>query len=306
MGKSESITDFYKRIKVQDPFMVVSKKDCETHRPMGQINVYRRSDFACKQATPYNRRDFYKISMIIGTGTLYYADKGIKIDRNALLFSNPAIPYSWEAESKEQTGFFTVFTQDFINPSSRNDVLKESPLFKIGGDPIFFISNEQVVFLTAVFERMLAELQSEYIHKHDLLQNYVNLIIHEALKMQPANTYFQHTNANTRIASLFIELLERQFPIDSREHTLRLKTASDYATHLSVHANHLNRAVKEITGKTTTEHIAERITKEAKALLLHTNWNVSEIAYTLGFEYPAYFNNFFKKQTSLTPRSFRN
>ena len=78
-----------------------------------------------------------------------------------------------------------------------------------------------------------------------------------------------------------------------------------HALHLSVHANHLNRVVKEVTGKTTTGHIADRIVKEAKALLLHTNWNVSEIAYSLGFEYPAYFNNFFKKQTQQTPRSFR-
>ena len=37
------------------------------------------------------------------------------------------------------------------------------------------------------------------------------------------------------------------------------------------------------------------------ALLRHTDWDVAQIAYGLGFEYPAYFNNFFKKQTGLTP-----
>jgi AraC-like DNA-binding protein len=67
----------------------------------------------------------------------------------------------------------------------------------------------------------------------------------------------------------------------------------------------LNRVVKEVTGKTTTDHISERITREAKALLLHTDWSVSQIGYCLGFEYPAYFNNFFKKQTNLTPNSIR-
>ena len=103
-----------------------------------------------------------------------------------------------------------------------------------------------------------------------------------------------------------MELLDRQFPIDTPEHVLKLKTANDYASSLSVHVNHLNRAVKEVTGKTTTEHIADRIIKEAKALLAHTDWNISEIAYTLGFEYPAYFNNFFKKLTNTTPKSLRN
>jgi len=74
---------------------------------------------------------------------------------------------------------------------------------------------------------------------------------------------------------------------------------------LSVHVNHLNRAVKEVTGKTTTAHIGDRIINEAKALLKHTDWNISEIAYGLGFEYPAYFNNFFKKQTQTNPTAFR-
>lgn len=305
MGKSESLSEFYNRINITSNVDVFSRQTNE-RKKLGHFNVYRRSDFGCKAASPYNRRDFYKMSMIIGTGNIYYANKGIKIDRNALLFSNPTIPYAWEAISPQQKGFFCLFTHDFISPSLRNESLQESPLFKIGGDPVFFIDEKQEAFLTDIFDKMLMELESEYVHKYDLLRNYVNLVIHEALKSQPANTYFQHTNGSTRIASLFIELLERQFPIDSTEHVLRLKTASDYAAHLSVHANHLNRAVKEITGKTTTEHIADRITQEAKALLTHTKWNVSEIAYTLGFEYPAYFNNFFKKQTNQTPGSFRH
>jgi len=153
---------------------------------------------------------------------------------------------------------------------------------------------------------MLNEIQSEYVYKFDLLRNYTSLILHEAMKMQPADSYFKHHNASSRITSLFLELLERQFPIDTPHHVLQLKTPTDFANRLSVHVNHLNRSVKEATGKTTTEHISERIVKEAKALLHHTDWNVSEIAYSLGFEYPSYFNNFFRKQTSQTPSSFRS
>lgn len=153
---------------------------------------------------------------------------------------------------------------------------------------------------------MLAEMDSTYTHKYDLLRNYLHLLIHEAMKMQPAKSFETNTNASTRITSLFIELLERQFPIDSPDNSFKLKTAVDYARYLSVHANHLNRSVKQITGKTTTEHIAERVTKEAQALLIHTNWNIAEVAYSLGFEYPAYFNNFFKKQTGFAPGVIRN
>jgi len=72
-----------------------------------------------------------------------------------------------------------------------------------------------------------------------------------------------------------------------------------------VHVNHLNRVLKENTGKTTTDIIANRITQEAKILLKQTDWNISEVAYSLGFEEVAHFSNFFKKQTTFTPVQFR-
>ncbi|WP_419788699.1 helix-turn-helix domain-containing protein [Mucilaginibacter sp. SP1R1] len=51
--------------------------------------------------------------------------------------------------------------------------------------------------------------------------------------------------------------------------------------------------------------ISQRVIQEAKILLKQTNWSVSEIAYTLGFDDLAHFSNFFKKQTCFTPLSFR-
>ena len=152
---------------------------------------------------------------------------------------------------------------------------------------------------------MIGEQQSDYAYKDDLIRNYINLIIHEALKLQPSETYDQHKNAASRITNVFLELLERQFPVESTDRPLQLKSAQDYANELAVHVNHLNRSVKEVTGKSTTTHIAQRIITEAKALLQHTDWTIAEIAYALGFEYPTYFNNYFKRATGTNPTSLR-
>ena len=110
----------------------------------------------------------------------------------------------------------------------------------------------------------------------------------------------------TRIVSLFIELLERQFPIESPHQTLSLRSAKEYAERLAVHVNHLNKVLKENTGKTTTELISGRMIQEAKILLKQTDWNITEIANSLGFEEVAHFSNFFKKQTSVAPLVFRS
>jgi AraC-like DNA-binding protein len=152
---------------------------------------------------------------------------------------------------------------------------------------------------------MSRELSSDYAFKYDLIRNYVLELIHFGQKLQPATTLYTSHNASARVSSLFIELLERQFPIESPQQKLTLRTAKDYAERLSVHVNHLNKVLKENTGKTTTELIGSRVAQEAKILLKQTDWNVSEIAYSLGFEEVAHFSNFFKKQTSLAPLAFR-
>jgi AraC-like DNA-binding protein len=153
---------------------------------------------------------------------------------------------------------------------------------------------------------MYRELSSEYAYKYDLLRNYVLELIHFGQKLQPASTLYTTHNASARVSSLFIELLERQFPIESPNQKLVLRTAKDFADRLSVHVNHLNKVLKEHTGKTTTNLISTRVAQEAKILLKQTNWNISEIAYALGFEDVAHFSNFFKKQTSLSPVEFRS
>lgn len=155
-----------------------------------------------------------------------------------------------------------------------------------------------------IFKKMQSELGTDYIFKDELIRNYINLIIHEALKMQPLDNFVKH-NAHSRVATFFLELLERQFPIESTDRPLKLKTAQDYADNLAIHVNYLNRSVKEITGKSTTAHIAERIIAEARALLQHTNWSINDIAYSLGFQYPTYFNNYFKRMTATNPLSIR-
>jgi AraC family transcriptional activator of pobA len=159
--------------------------------------------------------------------------------------------------------------------------------------------------MTTVFQKMMAEQSTDYLFKNDLIRNYINLIIHEALRMQPVENFIQYKSAAARTTSLFLDLLERQFPIESTDRPLQLRTAQHFASQLSVHTNHLNRSVKEVTGKPTTAHITERIISEAKALLHHTDWSIAEIAYALGFEYPTYFNNYFKRMTGTIPKSQR-
>lgn len=286
MKKERSVSDFNNELKLKG------------------FNVFQ-IEVDSKATRVYSRKDFYKICLTTGKSIIHYADRSYETKGTVLFFANPHVPYSWETISRSYVGYACLFSEDFYKPADRSGSLQHSPLFKIGGTPILNISTDKREFLNGIFRNMIAEQSSDYAHKDDLIRNYINLILHEAMKLQPNEDYDNVKNAAHRITNVFLELLERQFPIENTDRPLQLRTAQDYASSLNLHVNYLNRAVKETTGKSTTTHITERIASEAKALLLHTDWNVADIAYALGFEYPTYFNNFFKRVTGTNPMSLR-
>jgi len=267
------------------------------------LNVHC-TDHADEVVKSYSRKDFYKICLYIGECRIEYADRGIHVDGYTLFFGTPHIPYSWEDINKKRA-YSSLFMEEFLKTNNYSESLQQSPLFKVGGTPIFNLTEDQAKGVIDIFEKMIAAYGTDYIYKDDLIRNYLNLLIHQALQMQPSGNYVKHNSASERVASLFLELLERQFPIESPKESLKLRAAKDYAKSLSIHVNHLNHSVKDITGKSTSVHIYERIITEAKALLKYTDWSVAEVGYALGFEYPSYFNSYFKRITGTTPTAFR-
>lgn len=253
----------------------------------------------------HGRRDFYKIVLVTGDMVIYYGEETIEIKDTFLFFANPNIPHSVVDRSTGRKGYSCLFTEAFFAGRGRTDLLQHSPLFRFGAVPVIPLNSGQALFLTGLFQKMLSVHREDYDHKDELLRGCVELIILEALRIQPSQNGFGQKDAAARITHLFMELLERQFPVESTNEPLKLRTAQDFAANLSVHINYLNRMVRTVTGKPTSVHIAERIAAEAKALLRHTDWSVGDIAYGLGFEYPTYFNNYFKRVTGVTPQSFR-
>lgn len=300
--KTTSIEQFYQEINASIPK--------EIAREIGHFNVFSFEELAAKlkdkPVMPYNKRTYYKISLITGKNTAEYADKVIEIDESALVFATPKVPYHWIPKDEDQKGYFCVFTDEFLARNKSGVIIDDLPIFQPGGLPIFQISPEQRIEVEEIFLKMNKELSSDYVFKYDLLRNYVLEIIHYGQKLQPKSITNPTSNASNRITSLFIELLERQFPIESPMQRLQLRTANDFAERLAIHVNHLNKTLKENTGKTTSHVIAARIVQEAKILLRQTDWNISEIAFSLGFEEIAHFSNFFKKQTGLAPNNFRS
>jgi AraC family transcriptional activator of pobA len=294
----ESLPDFYQHHFHDQPTSQPSQP--------GQVNVFRLEDVLVPSAepVPYSRRDFYKMTLIRGRNAYHYADRSLQTDGPTLLFFNPQVPYTWEPLSAGTTGFFCIFREEFLRGWGSPSLL-ELPLFQPGLTPVYPLTAGEDAEVSSLFNKMLTELQADYLYKYELLRNYASELGHYALKLRPSAAHYAHPDAKSRLAVVFLELLERQFPVESPTQRFTLRSARDFAQALAVHVNYLNRCVRDTTGKTTTAHIAERLASEARALLRHTDWNIAEVGYGLGFDEPANFNYFFKKQTGLAPSAFR-
>jgi len=278
-------------------------------RAAGQFKVVRVADLmANRESRPamgFDRRPFYKISLIRGRSRIEYADREVEVESLGLWFVTSRVPYRWHPHDANQAGYVCLFTDEFLLPVKGGIVLDELPVFGASACPVLTVSEAEYDSLAVIFEKMLHESGSGYAYSQELLRAYLLELIYYGQKLRPDLAPVPAPTAAGRLAAQFAELLERQFPLAAPRQQLALRTARDYADALAVHVNHLNRVLKEATGHTTTALLADRLAQEARQLLKQSSWTVAEIADSLGFTDTAHFCHFFKRQTGLAPGDYR-
>src|SRR5437016_7135877 len=196
MAKTESLEDFYRQKMNWLPENL--KKD------IGHFNVFRSEDCIGTGKTPaqYTRRDFYKITLLRGKHVYHYAEKSIEVSGTTLVFFNPLVPYTFEQLSENPTGYFCIFKEAFFTERLRGGI-RDLPMFIPTNKPSYALNATQDKEVSQIFEKMLEEIGSDYTYKYDLIRNYITEMIHYALKIQPSETLYQHTDANARITAVF-------------------------------------------------------------------------------------------------------
>ncbi len=183
-----------------------------------EVKVASISEARCSLSS-YNRRDFFKVTLLLhGTSELNYSNRSYAITKPALVFTQPhlyLIRGTWWKAPLEPSGFFCVFTESFLQSGIRMESLKDSVLYKAGGNPVYFLDDDQMHYLTHVFTRMRQDVASDYIHKYDLLRNQLSLIIHEAIKMQPAGARSEPANAATQDRQIILGPARSPVPVAS-------------------------------------------------------------------------------------------
>lgn len=162
--------------------------------------------------------------------------------------------------------------------------------------PVIQLSVTAFEMLEYEFNAIKNELERE-----DSLENLINAraaVIASIISREAENAFteFKVYQSNARLAA-FNMLIDEFFKQE--------KFVAFYAAKLNVSANYLNILCKKHLKISATQLIQQRVGTEAKRLLQSTTLSIKEIAFDLGFTDHAYFSNFFKNQTGISPSDFR-
>jgi len=271
----------------------------------GTFAAYSRKEHPVKEEISASRRDYYKISLVTkGEGIFTIDDVRYEITEPTIIFLNPHSVKSWIPTSAEQDGYYCLFTEELFYKQPQE--LLTYPLLQMGSQAVYSITGEQAEYLSSIFRQLAREFQENAAFKQEAILIYIKLLLLEGRRIAMDTTAPERNlTAAQQLAYRFTDKLEKQFPIEHPHQQISIKTAKEFAAVLNTHPNHLNASVKQVTGRTISEHIRQRILLEAKLLLMHTDWQIAEIAWCLGFEDPGNFTHFFRNHSKQSPQEFR-
>lgn len=252
------------------------------------------------------RWEFYKIMLITGgTGMLIIGGNNYYIEKPVMLFVHPNEIISWKNLSMKSGSHYVLFKKAFVIKYPQiKAMLDKFGVFRDKRKTVLCLHDSEVHSFRLYFEKMEVEDRLSDIYREDTMQALLQLLVVESIKaahfLVPAKIPGEYSHIYQ-----FFDLLEKETSGISSANPIRIRTAKEFANNLCIHPNYLNVLLKKQTGQNVSAHIRNRLLEEAKTLLLHTKWNLQDIAYSIGFSEQSNFNFFFKKNTGFTPAMFR-
>ena len=271
---------------------------CEGEMPLFEIFIYTpltvmtpvlRANFE-----PH-RHTFYELMYLTGGEGEHVIDfTPHRHEPPCLYFLSPGQVHFWDI-TRPIEGYVILFKEDFLVSSMLNSGERELTFFSDMLDsPGFTLNSEQQGLLDPLLSAMVDEFNNQNIGRRSVLQAYFHIFLVKILRIcvpAPENTF------RISLFRKFKKLIAQNISCDTDIHLC--------AKELGMSTTNLRNSIKKETGKSPTHFIRQQVILEAKRMLIHTDQSSAEIAYSLGFEDPSYFGRYFKRETGLSPRTFK-
>ena len=197
-----------------------------------------------------------------------------------------------------------IFHPDLIRETSLGKNIKNYTFFSYAVNEALHLSDQERGIVMDCLEKISIELEHA-IDKHSkaLIAMNIELLLNYCMRFYERQ-FITRCNANKDALSQFEQLLEEYF---QSQHPMQdgLPSVKYFADKVCLSPNYFGDMVKKETGRTPQEHIQEKVIELAKEHITETDETVSQIAYTLGFQYPQHLCRLFKRRVGCTPNEYR-
>lgn len=247
---------------------------------------------------PY-QKDFYHITLVLNgqKAGITIDEQHNTIQENFLFFLSPEHIYSWTRDLNIE-GFTIFFKPSFLNFYTGNFETDFS-FFDLADSNIIALSPSAIKEILEDFKKLHKEYHVPSAYREQILQTLVLALLYKIKGIQEEfSALYLLPGKKQTLVFKFKNLVNNLF--------ISCKQVGDYAQKMFISANTLNKVVKDLTGKTAKEIINEKVILESKKMLRYTSNDISEIAFSIGFDEPTHFIRFFKTHTQQTPKEYRN
>lgn len=255
-------------------------------------------------------QDFYSVGLKRDVPARFqYGQQLYDFDEGLMSFIAPGQVYririsAGDYETAQPSGWLLLFHPDFLWNSTLAGDIHDYEFFGYSVHESLFLSEKEEGIITTILQNIGQEYrenidgftQSIIVSQIETLLNYARRFYQRQFTTRVKSSH--------QILERMEEVLHEYFGGDSGLND-GLPTVGYIAQTLNLSPNYLSSLLKSLTGKSTQEHIQDKVIEKARERLSTTNLTVSEIAYELGFEYPQSFSKLFKARTDQSPMEFR-
>ncbi len=242
------------------------------------------------------------------------------IEPRCLLMNPPETITQWASVSNDFETLTIFFTKEFMtagrhpagrhpagrhpagrHPATNAIYLDNFSFFEIAAQHAFQLSRSQSKDITASLTMLQQRYNTPHAYQNEILKSLIDILLYKI-----ASIYDQHLLAShTQPVQTRSQLLASEFKKLVHSHFLAERSLTFYAQRLFITSKHLTETVKEVTGKTAGQWIADAVILEAKVLLQNPSLTIAQIADALHFADQSTFGKFFKKSTELSPMAYK-
>ncbi len=243
---------------------------------------------------------FIKILLIRAPASIQIDFKKYDLKKDALFFVNVNQWYDL-TKLDSNDSYLIYYNRDFYCVEIHDkevscDGILYNNVYEI---PVVFLSREHSTMMEGIVKELITELNQNESSAEEMLRILLKEIIIKSTRIWKTSHKLDDEEDKSEVE--FLRKFSRLVELNFRQH----HAVSDYANILNITPKALTKRISKYGKTTPNEIIKDRIILEAKRLLAHSDLNVKEIAYQLGYDDPAYFNRLFAKVSDIAPAEFR-